>query len=108
VDPLIVDEAHAVCGNSERYAACQTVAERSRRVVLLTATPHSGDETRFSRLVSLGELRDADERGAPRTPRAAGAPVRDDGDTLTILRRTRRDLGWPHARRPLAHVGYTG
>ena len=92
VDPwdlLILDEAHAVCGDSDRYDACQRIARRSRRVILLTATPHSGDEARFSRLVDLGRLRapldgDARERVAP--------------DDLQIFRRTRRDLGWSHAR----------
>lgn len=79
-DLVVVDEAHDACGDSERHAACQTLLSRARRVLLLTATPHSGDPVRFSRLQQLGALPDAD-------------------DALVIFRRTRADLGWPASRR---------
>jgi superfamily II DNA or RNA helicase len=69
-DLVVVDEAHEACGDSERRDACHRLARQSRRVLLLTGTPHSGDEARFRRLCALGELR----------------------DPLTIFRRTRADL----------------
>ena len=79
-DLLILDEAHGVCGDSARYAAAADLARRSRRVVLLTATPHSGDEARFARLLDLG--------GLPSAP-----------DALVVFRRTRRELALPVTRR---------
>lgn len=76
-DLLVVDEAHDVCGESERHAACSDLALRSRRVLLLTATPHGGDEQRYRRLRELGS----------------------HGDRPVILRRTRTGLGLPGRRR---------
>lgn len=69
-DLVVVDEAHAACGDSERHAACDTIARRSRALLMLTATPHDGDQDRFTRLLDLGVLPSA-------------------GDDLVILRRTR-------------------
>jgi superfamily II DNA or RNA helicase len=73
-DLLVVDEAHEAAGDSERAAACHDLGGRSHRVLLLTATPHSGDTDRFDRLLRIG-----------------GLPI-DDGPPV-ILRRTRRSLG---------------
>lgn len=61
-DLVVVDEAHDACGDSDRHDVCAELARRARRLLLLTATPHSGDETRFSRLVSLGALSPRDTR----------------------------------------------
>jgi superfamily II DNA or RNA helicase len=83
-DLVVIDEAHTVCGDSERYAACQSVARRARRVVLLTATPHSGDETRYSRLLEIGRMDSGDER-------------------MLVFRRTRAGLGMARARRVRWH-----
>lgn len=55
-DVVVFDEAHALCGTSDRAAAASLLAARARRVVLLTATPHSGDEEAFRRMCRLGEL----------------------------------------------------
>jgi ERCC4-related helicase len=79
-DLLIVDEAHDACGDSRRHDVCAELARRSRRVVLLTATPHGGDDTRFNRLRQLGAFRDVD-------------------DPLVIFRRTRADVGYRGSRR---------
>ncbi len=76
-DLAVVDEAHGVCGDSDRHQACHEMLSRSRRCLLLTATPHSGDETRFARLIELGAL---------------------DGDGLTIFRRSRQDVRLPVRR----------
>ena len=78
-DLVVIDEAHGVCGDSDRYRACHDVARRSRRVLLLTATPHSGDAARFARLAGLG--------------------ASDDGPAPLVFRRTRADLGIQRPRR---------
>ena len=78
-DLLVVDEAHGACGESDRHAACSEIARRSRRVLLLTATPHSGDEDDFRRLLTLGQHRRDEAR-------------------LTVFRRTRADVGLRHSR----------
>jgi len=83
-DLIVIDEAHEVCGESERHAACDWLARRSRRVLLLTATPHAGDDVRYRRLRNLGRL----------------------GDELQVLGRTRTSLGLPSSRRVRwLHVG---
>lgn len=53
-DALIVDEAHTAAAPTERYAALEPIASRSRVVVLVTATPFSGDAGAFASLVRLG------------------------------------------------------
>jgi superfamily II DNA or RNA helicase len=83
-DLVVIDEAHAMCGDSDRYDLCHQIACRARRTMLLTATPHSGDETRFTRLIELGRLS-------------------GHGDRLTVFRRTRASLGHRPARRVRWH-----
>lgn len=55
---VIVDEAHACVGahfgRQQRFELLRTIADVSERhMLLLTATPHSGDEHAFGRLLSL-------------------------------------------------------
>lgn len=55
---IIVDEAHACVGlhrgRQQRFELLRRLAEDAgRHMLLLTATPHSGDEGAFSRLLSL-------------------------------------------------------
>ncbi|WOI56720.1 DEAD/DEAH box helicase [Palleronia sp. LCG004] len=57
-DFVIVDEAHACVGThkgkQQRFELLQGLAkDAERRLVMLTATPHSGDEEAFARLLSL-------------------------------------------------------
>ncbi len=57
-DFVIVDEAHACVGThkgrQQRFALLEGLArDPERRLVMLTATPHSGDEEAFARLLSL-------------------------------------------------------
>jgi len=57
-DFVIVDEAHACVGTQkgrqQRFALLSGLArDPERRMIMLTATPHSGDEEAFSRLLSL-------------------------------------------------------
>ena len=59
-DFVIVDEAHACVGThkgrQQRFELLSGLARNpERRMVLLTATPHSGDEEAFGRLLSLIE-----------------------------------------------------
>lgn len=59
-DFVIVDEAHACVGThkgkQQRYELLSGLArDPERRIILLTATPHSGDEDAFGRLLSLIE-----------------------------------------------------
>jgi len=55
---VVVDEAHTCVGThqnrQQRFALLQRLSEDAERhLILLTATPHSGDEQAFSRLLSL-------------------------------------------------------
>jgi superfamily II DNA or RNA helicase len=55
---VMVDEAHACVGThqsrQQRFELLKRLADdRERHLVLLTATPHSGDEAAFDRLLSL-------------------------------------------------------
>jgi len=70
-DLLIVDEAHGVGGDSDRHAAVSTLAARAAFVLLLTATPHSGDRRAFLSLCGLGSL---------------------ESDPLLVFRRSRADV----------------
>lgn len=57
---VVVDEAHACVGThkgrQQRFELLSGLARNpDRRMILLTATPHSGDEEAFARLLSLVE-----------------------------------------------------
>lgn len=57
-DFVIVDEAHACVGThkgkQQRFELLSELTkDPSRRMIMLTATPHSGDEEAFARLLSL-------------------------------------------------------
>jgi superfamily II DNA or RNA helicase len=78
-DLVVFDEAHGLAGRTDRAAAARAIAERARTVVMLTATPHSGDDAALARLARVGDI-------AGRFP-------------LVVFRRTRRDAGLAEARR---------
>ena len=80
-DVLVVDEAHQASSDSARAAAVSRIAFCSRVVLLLTATPHSGDPQAFRRLVTLG---------GPGTPAAWFRRERGDVEAQIPERRTRR------------------
>ena len=82
-DAVIVDEAHLAAGDSERRAAAHAFAARARFVLLLTATPHSGDPATFHALCGVGAM-------------AAG-------DRLVMFRRDREEAGIFGARRVHLH-----
>ena len=77
-DALVLDEAHQLCGTSDRASAAGTLAARARIVVSLTATPHSGDDAAFERLCTLGRI---------------------GPSPLLAFRRTRGDVGLAATRR---------
>jgi superfamily II DNA or RNA helicase len=81
-DVLVVDEAHQASPGSLRYDAVKALAQRARYVVVITATPHDGDEAAFRALCDLGET--------------------DEPDRLLLFRRTREQAGLARARR--AHL----
>ena len=93
-DLIVIDEAHGVCGESDRYDLCHDLARRARRLFLLTATPHSGDDVRFEKLTKLGLL-----------ARPAAGMARDNaGDAIAVFRRTRESLGSRLPRRVRWHA----
>jgi hypothetical protein len=76
-DVLVIDEAHDMCGTTERHDVCEALARRARHVLTLTATPHSGDAQRFSRLLTLGRMGDDEMRGVSTyTSRSRAFPFR--------------------------------
>jgi superfamily II DNA or RNA helicase len=54
LDILVVDEAHHVTPGTDRAAVVADLASRTPRVVLATATPHSGDDVAYRFLCDLG------------------------------------------------------
>lgn len=73
-DLLIIDEAHLSSGVSERRHACDLIARRSRRVLLLTATPSDGGAERLDALVTIGAS--ASDPGLVRLRHTAGGRAR--------------------------------
>jgi superfamily II DNA or RNA helicase len=80
-DLVVVDEAHASAADSDRRAAVHALCARAPYVLLLSATPHNGDERAFESLCAIGSL--GDERDDP----------------LLVFRRTRHDAGLAARRR---------
>jgi superfamily II DNA or RNA helicase len=78
-DLVVFDEAHGLAGRSDRGDAARAIAERARILVMLTATPHAGDDKAFARLTGIGDV--------------------DARFPLVVFRRTRADAGLAHRRR---------
>jgi len=76
-DVVILDEAHRVANDGDRRQAASALSSRAGYVVLLSATPHSGDAAAFRSLCELGS----------------------HGDRLLIFRRTRQVLDAAVGRR---------
>jgi superfamily II DNA or RNA helicase len=77
-DLVIVDEVHGVGPGSDRLAAVGAICGRASYVVLLTATPHSGNRLAFDSLRSIGA---------------------HPNDRLLTFRRTRQQVGLTAGRR---------
>jgi len=82
-DVVVVDEAHRVANDGDRRQAAEALSSRAAYVLLLTATPHSGDAHAFASLCSLGS----------------------HGDRLLVFRRTRAVMSAAVPRR--VHRLYT-
>jgi superfamily II DNA or RNA helicase len=78
-DLTVIDEAHLASAGSARRAAAHAIASRSRRALLLTATPDTGDPVAFGALCGIGAL--------------------DPAERPLFFRRTRRDVEGGAARR---------
>ena len=70
-DAIVIDEAHHLTPGSDRDAAVRALCSATPYVILLTATPHSGDRRAFLSLCNLGARR---------------------GDHMLVFRRSRRDV----------------
>jgi superfamily II DNA or RNA helicase len=77
IDLVIADEAHHLAPGTDRGAAVTRLAARAPWCVLVSATPHSGDQSAFDYLTTIGST----------------------GDPLAIFRRGRRDVGLAVSRR---------
>ncbi|MCM3879778.1 MAG: DEAD/DEAH box helicase [Vicinamibacterales bacterium] len=78
-DILIVDEAHQAATAPQRAAAVNLVARRSRHLLLITATPHAGDEAAYRSLCAIGRI--------------------GGDDPLLLFRRTRNTVGFKGTRK---------
>lgn len=74
LDLLIVDEVHRATPGTDRYAAVSRLARAVPWVVLVSATPHSGETAAYRALLGLGEV------GTPSV------------DRLNVFRRSYRDV----------------
>ncbi|MFO7692662.1 MAG: DEAD/DEAH box helicase, partial [Vicinamibacterales bacterium] len=99
-DSVVVDEAHGAAGDSERKAAAHAFASRARFVLLLTATPHSGDAHTFRALCGIGAL-----AARASSPSARGGLIESDAggdaaaDPIVLFRRNRDEAGMARRRR---------
>lgn len=95
-DLVIVDEAHKASAftkrgkdervvKTKRYALVEGVSQQADRLLLLTATPHSGDEDRFTRFLGL---LDPDQFS---TPELVKKQIANDNNPY-FLRRQKEDL----------------
>jgi superfamily II DNA or RNA helicase len=92
---IIVDEAHTCAssgaGKQLRFALLQRLArDEQRHLILLTATPHSGDETAFYNLLSLLDPRFAALRGRM----TAADPLRQELARHFVQRRRKDIAEW--------------
>lgn len=75
-DLLVVDEAHMAMAPTDRHAAIQRIASRTRLIVAITATPYSGDAAGSASIAAFG-----------------------GDDPPLMFRRSREDVGDRRARR---------
>ncbi|MCE8012704.1 DEAD/DEAH box helicase [Halomonas desiderata] len=92
---VIVDEAHTCAssgaGKQLRFELLQRLArDKQRHVILLTATPHSGDETAFYNLLSLLDPRFAALQGHM----TASDPLRQELARHFVQRRRKDIVEW--------------
>ena len=111
-DLVVVDEAHGATSHTDRHDAVNAIARRADRVILLTATPHDGDESRYRRLFSLGGTDPVvvachSRREAPRRVHTlAIGPSADEHAAFAMLGRYRAaiDRLGPQSRSGVSHL----
>lgn len=102
-DVLVVDEAHHLTRGSERAAVVADIALRTPWVVLVSATPHSGDDASYQHLERLGSVASDPPIVFRRVPRSDPAlarrsrllavePTREERALLTDVQRYVRAL----------------
>ena len=121
-DLVIIDEAHKCSASTRsaagrgdeiertmRYQLAERLSEQADHLLLLTATPHHGDDDRFAHFI---RLLDRDLFPEPHRYGAAAGAIRRDvlrlgDDCPWALRRLKEDLKDLHGRRlfPDRHVG---
>jgi hypothetical protein len=72
-DLCVIDEAHLLTPGTARAQAARVVADRSLRVLLLTATPHDGNDEHYAALCTLGRLWDDEPLALFARPRGTDA-----------------------------------
>jgi superfamily II DNA or RNA helicase len=77
-DAVVIDEAHVATSGTDRRAAVHAIAARARHVMLLTATPHSGDPAELDALCRIG-----------------------GDDSIVLFQRSRADVGEGRPRRTM-------
>jgi superfamily II DNA or RNA helicase len=98
-DLIVVDEAHGVTEGSDRFHAVQALCRLAPYVVLVTATPHSGDPRAFHALCRLGSLAQIPGGRSP-------SPAPESPDRLLVFRRRRDEVG-PGIRRRIHRLFVT-
>jgi superfamily II DNA or RNA helicase len=73
-DAVVIDEAHAARSGTDRRVAIDAIGVRSRCVMLLTATPHSGRPTELEALCKIGGAEPVVMFQRSRADVGAGAP----------------------------------
>ena len=103
-DVIVIDEAHTAAGDSERRDAVRMLAGRAMFVVLLSATPHSGDDAAFRELCRIGAVDDGDARDAARLVvfRRKRTEIRGDRSRRVHVLRVRSSLAERHMHAALA------
>ena len=103
-DLIVVDEAHTAAGDSERRDAVRLLARRAMFVVLLSATPHNGDDAAFRELCRIGAVDDGDARNADRLVvfRRKRTEIRGDRSRRVHVLRVRSSLAERHMHAALA------
>ena len=99
-DVLVVDEAHHLTPGSDRGAIVADLAARTTWMILVTATPHSGDDRAYRFLTDLGDVGTEPLRVFRRGAVAASERRRS---RIMLVRPTRQeqallDATWVYAR----------
>ncbi|MGE0417913.1 MAG: helicase-related protein, partial [Acetobacteraceae bacterium] len=97
-DLVIIDEAHHIAGSphgtgeeTRRRRLAEVLAERCDGLLLLTATPHDGDDARFASLIALLDPSLVDGQGR----------LLDRAYRRHVIRRLKAHLSNPETGRPL-------